>query len=72
MTDFIYDKGACVARIVNGEVFSETTKRLVATIREGKVYAPNGEFLGNLQGASIVRTGGDSTPEAFSKTLTEG
>jgi len=45
MADFIYDKGACVARIVNGEVFSETTKRLVAAIREGKVYALNGEFL---------------------------
>ena len=58
--------------IFNGEVFSETAKRLVATIREGEVYALNGEFLGNLQGASIVSTGGDSTLEAFSKLWTEG
>ena len=42
MADFIYDdQGVCVARIINGEIFSELTKRRIATAREGNIYADN-------------------------------
>jgi hypothetical protein len=72
MADFIYDdQGACVARIVNGEVFSEATKRRVATVCEGNIYNLNGELLGHLQGSGTVRKDGDFTPKAFSKLLSE-
>jgi hypothetical protein len=68
--DFIYDdQGACVARIVDGEVFSETSKQRIATIRDGNIYALGGELVGHLQGAGFVRKEGDSTPEAFTRLL---
>jgi len=73
MADFIYDdQGACVAWIVNGEVFSEASKQRIATIREGKIYAPSGELVGHLQGAGLVRKEGDYTPDAFTRLLNEG
>ncbi len=73
MADFIYDdQGACIARIVNGEVLSETDRRRIATIREGKIYALSGEYVGHLQDAGLVRKEGDFTPEAFMKLLSEG
>jgi hypothetical protein len=72
MADFIYDdQGACVARIINGEVFSEATKRRVAIVREGNIYNLTGELVGHLQGAGVVRKDRDFTPEAFTKLLSE-
>jgi hypothetical protein len=72
MADFIYDdQGACVARIITGEVFSEATKQRIATVREGNIYNLNGELVGHLQGAGVVRKDGDFTPEAFTKLLSE-
>ena len=73
MADFIYDdQGVCVARIINGEIFSELTKRRIATAREGNIYAISGELIGHLQNAGfIVRKEGDSTPDAFMKLLSE-
>jgi hypothetical protein len=72
MADFIYDdQGACVARIINDEAFSEATKRRIAIVREGNIYNPNGDLVGHLQGAGVVRKDGNFTPEAFTKLLNE-
>lgn len=72
MSDFIYDdQGACVARIINGEVFSEATKRRVATVRDGNIYSLNGKLLGHLQDAGVVRKDGNSTSEAFTTLLSQ-
>ena len=73
MVDFIYnDQGACVARIVDGEVFSDADNRLIATSREGKIYALSGELVGHLQVAGLVPKDGDGTPDAFTRLLREG
>ena len=73
MADFIYDdQGVCVARIINGDVFSEASNRRIATVREGNIFALSGELIGHLQGAGLVRKEGDFTPEAFTKLLSEG
>jgi hypothetical protein len=71
MADFIYnDQGVCVARIINGDVFTEEKNpRRIATIRQGNIFALNGELIGHLQGAGLVRKDGDVTPEAFTKLL---
>lgn len=72
MADFIYDdQGACIARIINGEVFSEATNRRVATVRERNIFNLNGELVGHLQNAGLVRKEGDFTPDALSKLLNE-
>jgi hypothetical protein len=72
MADFIYDdQGACVARIINGDVFSEATNRLIATTREGNIYALSGELIGHLQRAGVLRKEGDLAPAAFAKLLRE-
>jgi len=73
MVDFIYnDQGGCVARIVDGNVFSDSDGRLIATSREGKIYALSGELVGHLRGAGLVIKAGDGTPDAFTRLLCEG
>lgn len=73
MPDFIYnDQGVCVARIINGDVFTEAKNpRRIATIREGNLFSLNGERIGHLQGAGLVRKEGDFTPEAFTNLFNE-
>lgn len=73
MVDFIYDdQGTCVARIVNGGVFSEGRNQRIATIRDGNICALSGELVGHLQGAGLVRKEGDSTPDEFTRLLSVG
>ena len=73
MTDFIYnDQGVCVARIINGDVFTEARNpRRIAKIRDRNIFALSGELIGHLQGAGLVRKEGDFTPEAFTRLLSE-
>jgi hypothetical protein len=72
MADFIYDdQGVCVARIINGDVFSEASNRRIATFREGNIFALSGELIGHLQSAGLVRKTGDFTPDAFTRLLSE-
>jgi hypothetical protein len=72
MNDFIYDdQGKCVAWIVKGEVFTSADKRKIATIdHNGNIHSLQGEFVGRLQDAGVVRENkGDKIPEAFTKLL---
>ena len=70
MSDFIYDdQGKCVAWIVQGDVFSETTRQKIATIRDGSIFDFSGNLVGHLQDVGFVRKGGDSTPPEFTRLL---
>lgn len=70
MNDFIYDdQGKCLARINRNEVFSDTTGQKIATIRDGSIYTLEGDLVGHLQRAGLVRMDGDCTPPAFMKLL---
>ena len=70
MSDFIYDdQGKCVAWIVQGDVFSETTRQKIATIRDGNIFDFSGNLVGYLQDVGFVRKGGDSTPPEFTRLL---
>lgn len=70
MSDFIYDdQGKCVAWIVQGGVFSETTRQKIATIRDGNIFDFSGNLVGYLQDVGFVRKGGDSTPPEFTRLL---
>jgi hypothetical protein len=70
MSDFIYDdQGKCVAWIVQGDVFSETTRQKIATIRDGNIFDFSGNLVGHLQDVGFVRKGGDSTPPEFTRLL---
>jgi hypothetical protein len=72
MNDFIYDdQGKCVAWILKGEVFTGADKRKIASVdRNGDIYSLQGELVGHLQDAGLVREeGGDITPEAFTNLL---
>jgi hypothetical protein len=72
MSDFIYDdQGKCIAWIVKGEVFTGADKRKIATVdRTGNIYSLQGEHVGHLQDAGVVRKDKeDKTPEAFTKLL---
>ena len=69
MTDFIYDDqtGACLARIVNGKVFSENPgKPQIGVVRDGGIYGLDGEFVGHL---ARDGEGGASANETFKKLL---
>lgn len=70
MSDFIYDdQGKCVAWIVQGDVFSETTRQKIATIRDGNIFDFSGNLVGHLQDVGFVRKDGDSTPPEFTRLL---
>jgi hypothetical protein len=70
MADFIYDdRGTCVARIIEDEVFAEKGGNRIATIRNGNIYAMDGDLIGHLQSGGMVRGDGDAMPEAFSKLI---
>lgn len=70
MPDFIYDdNGDCVARIVNDEVLAEIGGNRIATMRDGNIYAMDGNLIGHLQPGGMVRGDGGATPEAFSKLI---
>lgn len=70
MSDFIYDdQGKCVAWIVQGDVFSQTTRQKIATIRDGNIFDFSGNLVGHLQDVGFVRKGGDSTPPEFTRLL---
>jgi hypothetical protein len=47
------DQGRCIARLVNGEVFSEANQRKFATVREGHMYGLDGKLIGHLQDADL-------------------
>ncbi len=72
MSDFIYDdQGACVARIVDGNVIAEKDERKIATVREGNVYALNGELIGHLQDAHLIPNGSGTPPIAWTNLLND-
>lgn len=70
--DFIYnDQGACVARIVNDEVFRDSDQRKIAIVRDGNLYSLDGKLLGHLEATGSVRTEEGSTPGAFTQLLSK-
>jgi hypothetical protein len=72
MTNLIYnDQGSCIARVVNGEIFSEAANRKIGTTREGNFYGLTGELIGHFASADLVLTARDSTPDALTKLLNE-
>lgn len=73
MSDFIYnDLGICVARVVNGKVFSEASNQGIATVSQGSVYGLDGTLIGSLWDAGLVRGKGDFTPDIFLKLVDAG
>jgi hypothetical protein len=76
MSDFIYDdQGKCIAWIISDDVFTgdNENRRKIATIDpRGNIFSLQGELVGRLQGAGLVRDqGGNTTPEAFTKLIGE-
>jgi len=67
--NFIWDKetGKQLAWIEVDKVFDANTKQLIALIRNGKVFKPNGVFVCHV--ASLGETG--EIPEAFKKLFEE-
>jgi len=67
--NFIWDKetGKQLAWIEVDKVFDANTKQLIALIRNGKVFKPNGVFVCHV--ASLGETG--EIPQAFKKLFEE-
>jgi len=67
--NFIWDRetGKQLAWIEVDKVFDANTKQLIALIRNGKVFKPNGVFVCHV--ASLGETG--EIPEAFKKLFDE-
>ena len=67
--NFIWDRetGKQLAWIEVDKVFDANTKQLIALIRNGKVFKPNGVFVCHV--ASLGETG--EIPEAFKKLFEE-
>ena len=67
--NFIWDKetGKQLAWIEVDKVFDANTKQLIALIRTGKVFKPNGVFVCHV--ASLGETG--EIPQAFKKLFEE-
>jgi hypothetical protein len=61
------EAGKQLAWIEDGKVFNAETKELIAVVRNGKVFRPNGVFVCHL--ASLGETG--EIPEAFKKLFEE-
>jgi hypothetical protein len=73
MSDFIYDdQGKCIAWIVNDEVFTgdgENRRKIAMVDPRGNIFSLQGDLIGRLEGAGLVRDQGDTTPEAFTKLI---
>jgi hypothetical protein len=69
MTKAIWDKatGVQLGWIEDGKVFDAKTKAIIAFIRNGKVFRPNGVFVCHV--ASLRETG--QTPDAFKRLIEE-